>query len=240
MDTKVSGVGMKYAYITNVNRIFGEDVAAGGSKSNTHLLNVGKKFSAGQLTGYFYGIDNEDQLAFSTSTLGVKWAGKKLFGNPNFSYGLEYASQSDAADSPLDYTADYLRLDAAYKFKPVKFYVGYEVLGSDDGVAAFRTPLATLHAFNGWADKFLGTPNTGLEDVFVGISGQAGRFKWNAKYHDFTSDVNGLDFGNELDFSIGTKIAKNYNVLLKYADFSADDDGGSDVSKLWVMLQAKF
>ena len=32
--------------------------------------------------------------------------------------------------------------------------VGYEVLGSDNGVG-FYTPLATLAKFNGWADAFL-------------------------------------------------------------------------------------
>ena len=29
---------------------------------------------------------------------------------------------------------------------------------------AFNTPLATLHKFNGWADKFLTTPADGLTD----------------------------------------------------------------------------
>ena len=38
----------------------------------------------------------------------------------------------------------------------------YELLGSDNGVAAFQTPLATGHIFNGFADVFLGarSPNS--------------------------------------------------------------------------------
>ncbi len=44
--------------------------------------------------------------------------------------------------------------------------VGYELLGSDDGVAAFQTPLATLHKFNGFADQFLVTPAGGLQDIY--------------------------------------------------------------------------
>ena len=38
--------------------------------------------------------------------------------------------------------------------------LGWEVLGGDEDEPgeAFRTPLATLHAFNGWADQFLTTP----------------------------------------------------------------------------------
>ena len=49
---------------------------------------------------------------------------------------------------------------------------GYELLGSDDGKVAFNTPLATKHKFNGWADKFLGTPKEGLEDVYLTAKGK--------------------------------------------------------------------
>ena len=52
--------------------------------------------------------------------------------------------------------------------------VGFESLGSDDGVMGFRTPLATLHKFQGTADKFLVTPPGGLEDAFVGVAGSIG------------------------------------------------------------------
>ena len=31
----------------------------------------------------------------------------------------------------------------------------------------FTTPLATLHKFQGWADKFLTTPPNGIEDMYV-------------------------------------------------------------------------
>ena len=48
---------------------------------------------------------------------------------------------------------------------------GYEVLGADNGVAltSFQTPLATLHKFQGWADKFLVTPPNGLRDAYGSI-----------------------------------------------------------------------
>ena len=42
---------------------------------------------------------------------------------------------------------------------------GYEVFASDGSRSAFRTPLATLHRFQGWTDKFLGTPPAGVEDA---------------------------------------------------------------------------
>lgn len=242
IDKKFSGVDLKYAYVGNVNRIFGESVAGGDHNSRTHLLNLSRKFTPGKLTAYYYSIDNKDALAFSTNTIGLRWAGSKLFGNPAIGYGLEYASQSENGDNPVDYSTDYFRLDASYKFKPAKLYFGYEVLGGDENVAgsSFRTPLATLHAFNGWADQFLGTPGNGLEDIFVGATGKLNRWKWNVKYHDFSASEGSGEFGSEIDFSIATKISKNYGVLLKYANFSSDVATRSDISKVWLMFTAKY
>ena len=36
-----------------------------------------------------------------------------------------------------------------------------------NGTIGFSTPLATLHIFQGWADVFLTTPTTGIEDFYV-------------------------------------------------------------------------
>jgi len=47
--------------------------------------------------------------------------------------------------------------------------VGYEVL-EGNGAIGFATPLATLHAFNGWADMFLTTPANGLKDLYFRAS----------------------------------------------------------------------
>ena len=33
-----------------------------------------------------------------------------------------------------------------------------------NGVKGFTTPLASLHKFQGWADKFTATPANGIED----------------------------------------------------------------------------
>ena len=43
------------------------------------------------------------------------------------------------------------------------------MLGSDGGNYGVMTPLATLHAHNGFADRFLVTPDQGLEDLFVSL-----------------------------------------------------------------------
>ena len=94
----------------------------------------------------------------------------------------------------------YINAEAGYNFGAVTVLGGYELLGSDNGVG-FNTPLATKHKFNGWADKFLGTPGEGLEDIYLTAKGKAYGVKWVATYHDFSSDVDGIDFGSELKLS---------------------------------------
>ena len=242
IDKNFNAMHLIYAYISNVNRIFGEDVAAGDHNSRTHLLNLKHNFNSGELTAYYYSIDNKDAISASTNTIGLRWNAKDLFNNSALSYSMEYASQTDNADNPVNYTADYYRLDASYQFKYLNFYTGYEVLSGEATMngASFQTPLATLHAFNGWADQFLSTPAEGLEDLFFGIKGNLKRFNWNVKYHNFSAQDVSSDFGNELDFSVSTTLSKHYSILLKYADFNSDTSNRSDTEKIWLMLQAKF
>jgi hypothetical protein len=45
-----------------------------------------------------------------------------------------------------------------------------------------------LHAFNGWADKFLATPARGLDDVYISANGKAGKFAWVAAYHGYRAN----------------------------------------------------
>jgi len=234
----INGSKLVLVYVDNVNRIFGEDVAAGDNDNSTVLLNWSNNFKDfGKLSAYYYDIDNKDVAAFSTSTFGVKFAGSY----EAFNYGVEFASQNDAYNNPVNYTANYLRLDAAYKMEQATVFAGYEVLSGDanNAGAAFRTPLATLHAFNGWADKFLATPNDGLEDMFVGVKGAYSGYKWQALYHDFNAEDSNRDLGSEFDFSVAKKVNKNVSLLLKAAFYSADTHA-TDTSKVWFMVTSKF
>ena len=232
---------LQYAYLWNVNRIFGDDVPAGDHEQKTHLLNLSWTFEgAGRLTGMYYDIDNRDLAAFSTKTWGLRWVGNT--GNA-FKYSLDWAHQTDSADNPIDYSADYWRIDLSYAFEHVTPYLGYESLGGDDQRpgAAFRTPLATLHAFNGWADKFLVTPNAGLNDLFVGLKGKIHKWSWNVLYHDFSAQSGSADFGTELDASLSRKFAERYGLLFKLARFSSDQPQRySDTTKVWVQFTAAF
>lgn len=241
---KIAALDFQLAYVWQVNRIFGDDVPAGENDNSTWLGNLAYSFDgAGKLTGYYYNIDNDDVAAFSTSTFGARWAGSRKFAENTFTYNLEYAHQADAHNNAVDYSAGYYRIDAAWGMGKITPYVGYESLGGDDSRsgASFRTPLATLHAFNGWADLFLTTPDAGLNDLFLGIKGKLGSWDWDALYHDFDAESGSQSFGSEFDASIGRNFAEKYSVLFKAAFFDGKDTSPfPDTTKLWFQLTADF
>src|SRR3546814_19210362 len=74
------------------------------------------------------------------------------------------------------YSADFVTAELGLDVAAFKLTGGYELLGSDGGATgiaggfAFQTPFATLHKFNGWADKFLTTPGTGIQDYYAGVA----------------------------------------------------------------------
>src|SRR5690606_30123568 len=121
-------------------------------------------------SAYAYLIDIKDLAAvgLSSDTYGLRWAGQA---GESIRYTFEYATQSEAGDAPVEYSADYILAEVGGKLPlsgaSLELKVGYEVLGSDDGNKAFTTPLATLHAFQGWTDRFLATPDAGIEDTYV-------------------------------------------------------------------------
>lgn len=237
------------AYVTNVNRIFGE-LDENAKKRDNHgamiLLNAKYSFNpAINLTGYYYDIDNETIAGFSTSTMGIRATGKI----DGFGYEAEVASQSESGDNPAEYSAGYASINLSYAFKPVTISGGYESLGTDEDKGLFITPLATLHKFQGWTDVFLGggsgNVEGGIDDMYFKVAGKAGPVKLAAVYHQFgvnDSDQTGFDsFGSEIGFVVSGKV-KGVGLSLKYADFSADEKatGYRDTQKLWLTAAASF
>lgn len=119
----------------------------------------------------------------------------------------------------------------------VTLRLGHEALGTDNNVG-FKTPLATLHKFQGWADKFLGTPADGIEDTYVSASTSLGKLKVMAVYHDFSAESGGEDLGSELDAVLTWPLMKQVTLQAKYAGFSSDNNSRyADTDKFWVTLQ---
>jgi hypothetical protein len=237
-------VSVSYTYVQWVRRIFGDSSAAGKDRQDgTMLLNAAVDTPFGKLVGYYYGIDSRDTPTFSTDTLGIRLSGKQALGSDwSVRYEGEYATQRDAADNPADFRADYFHIEAAALVGMLDFGAGWELLGGDAGTPvneAFRTPLATLHAFNGWADQFLTTPAAGLSDLYAKFSARPGDVIVQARYHRFEADDGGQRYGDELDLQVGYKFTNRFRGDLYFADFDGRD-GFVDVTKFWVQLLFKL
>lgn len=235
-----------YARVNNVNRIFGEQHSGSDHSSDSDLLHV--KFTGLEnivVSAYAYLLDSEDVARFSTDTYGIRLAGKVPADAMTFGYTLEYARQEDADNNTLKYDADYMLAEASLAIRGVNVTLGYEVLGSDDGAAAFITPLATLHKFQGWTDQFLKTPAEGIADVYFSVGGKLAGVKLLAVYHEFTADeknvLNDDDLGSEFGFVVAKGFGA-YGLNLKYASYSDGDAsfGKSSTDKIWLTATAKF
>jgi hypothetical protein len=242
-STAISKTSLSYSYIGNVRRIFGDKVAAGSNNVDTHLLNV--KISLNDdwsVTPYYYRIDNKDVASFSTATAGARGLGDIAVRDGKVALLVELATQSDIANNPVGYDADYAHLSGIWSMdNGLSLGIAYETLGGNvlPGMA-FRTPLATLHAFQGWADMFLSTPDLGINDMFATVKFKAGKWNLSGIYHDFSSETGSVDYGTEFDLSAGTKLNANYSVLFKGAFFSSDSASYSDTNKFWIMFTANY
>lgn len=235
-----------YSYNSWVRRIFGSTVPAGKAKVNNHLLNgkitINDRWSAVPYI-YYLDYDSAANAANSTATLGVRFAGSLDAGSGKLALVGEIATQSDAANNPVSYDAQYYHLDALWTLSNgLTLGLGLESLGGDSAEPgkAFRTPLATLHKFQGWADRFLATPDAGVNDVFVSARYKFGEWKAAAFYHDFSADAGSGSFGKEFDVSVARSFSKNFAVLFKGAFFSGDAPGFPDTTKFWIQFNANY
>lgn len=258
-------LALGYNYIYRVNRIFPDENLVnpfqGRLDMETHLGQALFKWDGiGQVQAYglFLDYDDEQIVAvtnLSTSTIGARASGVvKAGADIGVIYGLEYAQQSDFGSNTQSYDAAYYQgeLGAAYMGFTLKY--GYSVMeGSDDPNERFTTPLATLHAFDGWVDMFLNTPMAGLTTHQVTLSYNPPMLKGltvTAVYYDFGADANSDHFGTEWDFLAEYKVASFPGLLVgaKYGMFEGDEiagvlaphAGAEEVSKFWLYTQYAF
>ena len=246
---------VSYAFVTHINTVFGPDAPPAPSLTvpanihgDSHLLQA--KFTPSQalaLTGYHYRLDLENvavTAAAPRGSLSGNTSGLRLQGASGaFGYVLEHARQVDGHGNPWSLDSRYWLGEAAYAGKHAKATAGVEILGAGkggNGNRAFQTPLATKHAFQGWADQFLTTPADGLRDAYAGVALPLAGGKAQAWYHDFRSDRGGYRYGREFDLSWERAVpqVKGLSVLLKAASYrSSDALRTKDADKLWVQVQ---
>ncbi len=227
-------------YVYNVNRVFGEKSPVGNFKSASPILNASYRgFAAGELSAYGYLLDLPNAAASSTRSWGLRFKGAtELRKDLKALYTAEVAKQHDWRDNPRDYGVKYYFLEGGLALKALDLKLGHEVLGSD-GTNAFQTPLATLHAFNGWADVFLATPATGLRDTHIKLGGTVAGVRLDAIHHRFRADRGGARYGEEWDFQAVMPFRKHYAAGIKYAAYNARSFS-VDTDKLWLWVEGKF
>jgi len=233
---------IEYAYIDKVNRVFGPDggTPAADFQSNSHVLNVKHEWSPNWgASAYAYLLDLEDSPLLSNKTFGIRLHGRTAVSDrTSISYTVEYAHQQNYGDNPNNYSADYFLLEGALTAAGITGKLGYEVL-EGNSVQAFQTPLGTLHAFQGWSDKFLATPADGIEDFYFSIATKIRGANVSLIYHRFNPEAGGPDYGREWDLMIDRRFTERYSIVLKYANYDARSFA-TDTEKLWIMATAKF
>ena len=234
-----------YAWVWNVNRVFGPKTGAQAANwhGDTHVINA--KFNAGKagsISAFAYLMDFDNAAAQSNVTYGVLWTGSpEIAKGWKLPFAFSYATQDDYKSNPVNYTADYWQAEAGISYGPHTIKVGREVLEghATRAGASFRTPLATLHAFQGWVDKFLTTPPQGVEDTYVGFMTKVGPANCQVFWHDYKAEAVDRDYGTEWNASVGFAFAKRYELLFKAGKYNADGFG-TDATKVWVMATATF
>lgn len=234
VQSKHDKLALDYSYVINVNRIFGPGDGAqpGDWKGDSHLLRGSLSFAAHEFGAFAYLLDfeNDNGPPNSTATYGMDYKG--TYGPLSLVGGV--AHQSDWADSPLSYDAMQYMLEVRAKTDFATFTGGYEVLESDAGVP-FRTPLATLHKFQGWTDKFLATPALGVADAYLTVAGKVGPSTLTLAFHKLQAADGGADYGTEVGAMVSLPLRKRLSAMLKFAHYNADGYA-TDTTKFWLML----
>jgi len=264
--TPVKDLNLYYSYVWDVNRVYGDvsglPAANGDFDSRSHLINVSyAPCPYGRLVGYAYLLDLSNSApgaaknANSCATYGGYFAGAAPINDKLMvDYRAEFAWQDQYADNPQRYSADYYNFELGANIKPVAIGTGYEVLGSGansgagGGRLGFKTPLASLHPFNGWAEVFIAHPNNGLQDIYeyaqVTLPEQIPvRFI----YHKYYADYGSGDYGQEFDVMVSKKFGKYWNVMVEFADYLGEDAAvpavpaaNVSVQKFWAAVEFNF
>jgi hypothetical protein len=229
-------------YIDRVNRVFGREHPQGRWDSESYIANFRHPLPGGGVGAvYAYLLRLDDAPALSGDTFGIYLRPIVDIRDQPFRFHFEFARQVDNRANPAgaDFALTYFRSEAQTDFDRFTFAAGYELLGSD-GDFAVQTPLATLHAFNGWADQFLTTPANGLRDIYGHVTARLPHaFTTRAGYHSFTSHRESITYGHEWNAQVTRPLGKNTTALAKAALFDGKE-GRPDVTKFWLQTEIAF
>ena len=229
-----STLTLEIGHYYNVNRIFGPKGAAADQHGSFNTLTAHWQASTGhKFLAFAYDFEFDNWASRSSRTLGIDYQGK-LAALPQLSWHLSLAQQDDAHNAIQAFSHNYHRISLNWTMPGVTVQAGQERLAGD-GQTAFQTPLATLHAFSGFADMFLNTPDSGLRDNWLQLNTKVKEFGLMLGYHQFDSDVGSVKYGDEWNASISYNLNTQLSGMLKLARYNADSFA-VETTKIWLML----
>ncbi len=225
---------MSYRYLDNANRIFGDDAGhyldsgqrparfLGDHEHQSHLLFAEfKEWDYSQVQAYYFDMNIKDARAMSNKTLGVRYEFRQRMDAVRTQAHAEVALQ-ERPEVNEGAIIPYYNFGVGLGYGSSEVSINLELLGENDN-NSFMTPLSSLHDFNGWADKFLVTPETGLRDYFAQYIWRKNLLKIDARYHLFYEADSSSTIGKELDVGCSIKFDTKNTLLLTFADFSTSD-----------------
>ncbi|WP_226818361.1 alginate export family protein [Acidithiobacillus montserratensis] len=240
------------AYIWRIKNILNENVP-----SQTILSEISWSPSAllhAQAFAYWYGNQAHSAIpgaaacflagnarVCNSQTLGVRVGGTiPLSPALKLPYDLSYARQLPYDGGSAAIHASYYHLGAGLAIPEASVHVNYMVMGTNrEGSYGFQTPLATKHAFNGWAEVFLTTPSQGLRSLYITAAGNIMEIQLMAIYYDFRADHGGAHYGHELDLSVTRGFSRHWSAGVQFADYRRNAYG-VNTEGAWVFVDAKF
>lgn len=230
----VENLNLTYVYINQVNTVDYEDL-----EKNDHLLNLGYQTSVGKVVTYAYLLEDSDTDE-TNNTFGLRFSGDTAVADDvSVLYSLEYAGQAynTGISGDDDETSDYNLVEIGVNASGITFLAGMEKQ-SGDGSDSFSTLYSSGHEFNGWADAVPAGAN-GLVDSYAKLGTNLSGFELAAIYHDFSSDEDSDNLGDEINLLVSKDFNNNFSAGLKLAQYSAGDFG-KDSDKVWLWAEAKF
>jgi len=231
---------LSYAYANRVNRIFGTDgnSVVQALEGDVHLFNGSKKFGEVTVGAYAYLLDFDEAPAngfanrASSNTYGayVKYDGLHA----------EFAFQQDGGDSTLDRDSTYAHVYYTKKAGEVTLTGGVEYLEAE-----FYTPLATVHAFNGFADRFIANrlglaDSPGITDFYAVAATKVNDVTLKGFAHYYSDDSLSQDFGWEVDFVAVKPIFKGAKLLAKLAYYNGGVSADDEIKQASVQIDYSF
>lgn len=234
VNESIDGLTLRYAYVNQVNRIFGSDADAplGPGFSNVqdidariHLLNgTYTGLSGVTLGGYAYLMDFPDYGTWNNNTFGLS-AKTDLWG---LTWYGEFAWQDKAGVGAND-EAYYAHGTVTKDLKNDTGDWGKLTLGVEHLDAGFKTPLATVHTMNGFADvtdaaRVSGGHN-GLTDSYIShVIPIFWGIQWTNVMHIMGDNEISDGYGWEYDSVLTKKFNEQFTGIAKFAYFNSEGD----------------